>query len=454
MSIDKCIRKNITIPLWLFHLGMNYTKELSLVNALHAYTIEELRQYQLRRIQQLLEFAYQNVPFYRDEWKRIGLEPQDIRTLDDFHGIPILTKAKLREHAVDFLSSEAGNKKLIKSGTGGTTDSPIVLFYDYTRARMKEAEMHHFRKWFGWEPEDKVAYLWGAPQDIPSIESTRYKIINRLTYNKLFLFSSLMNKSIMDGFIERLNIFKPDILQGYSNPVSILARHIIESGAEVHSPKSIVLTAEPCLPYQRKIIESAFNSEVFTFYGCREGGYVGCECNRHIGHHINCTSIYMEFLTERGPARPGELGNIVFTDLYNFDMPFIRYQIGDLGTPTATVCTCGANLPVMEFFAGRETDVFVTPQGDFVPGVSLCDRIIEDCKGIEQLQFIQNKIDELLVKIVKGRDYSSRDMVQLDARLHKYFQGKLKILKEFVENVPKEKSGKTRFCISNVHKDI
>jgi phenylacetate-CoA ligase len=162
----------------------------------------------------------------------------------------------------------------------------------------------------------------------------------------------------------------------------------------------------------------------------------------------------MEFINGNRRTSAGEMGNIVFTDLYNYDMPLIRYEIGDLGVPTDAPCPCGSQLPVMEFFAGRETDVFVTPDGSFVPGVSLCDRIIEDCEGIEQLQFIQNTADELTVKIVKGRKYTSADMNQLDARLYSYFQGRLRIVKEFVEDIPKEKSGKTRFCISDVKKNL
>lgn len=454
MNIDKYIRRNVTIPLWFLHRGMHYGKERKLVQTLHNYSLEQLREYQLKRIRQLVEYAYRKVPFYQREWRDLGLEPGDIKSFEDVHRIPIMTKVKMRANSKELLSTESANKKLVQSGTGGTTDSPIVLYYDYARARMKEAEMWYFRKWFQWEQADKVAYLWGAPQDIPHSESIKYKIINRLTNNNLFLFSSLMNTSIMDGFIEKLNRFKPDILQGYSNPVHIFSQHILESGAKVNAPKSIVLTAEPCLPHQRKMIEKAFNCEVFTFYGCREGGYVGIECGQHVGYHINCSSIYMEFLNGKNPAQPGEMGNIVFTDLYNFDMPFIRYQIGDLGVPTDTLCSCGSQLPLMKFFAGRETDVFIRPDGCFVPGVSLCDRIIEDCAGIEQLQFIQNKIDELIVKIVKGRNYSDADMAQLDARLQNYFQGKLTIVKEFVENIPKEKSGKTRFCISNVAKKL
>ncbi len=454
MNVDQIIRKHVTIPLWLMRQGMYFGNELKQVQALHAFPLDKIREHQLRRIQQLIKHAYLHVPFYRMEWNDIGLEPGDIRSLDDVQRLPIMTKTKMRASPEALMSVESANKKLIRSGTGGTTDSPIVLYYDYPRARMKEAEMWYFRKWFRWDQGDKVAYLWGAPRDIPHSGSIKYKIINRLTHNNLFLFSSLMNASIMDGFIEKLNRFKPDILQGYSNPVYILAQHIVENGMTVHGPRSVVLTAEPCLPHQRALIEKAFASEVFTFYGCREGGYVGCECSEHAGYHINCTSIYMEFLNGTTHAKPGEMGNIVFTDLYNFDMPFIRYQIGDLGVPASASCPCVSPLPLMEFFAGRETDVFIRPDGCLVPGVSLCDRIIEECAGIEQLQFIQNRVDELTVKVVKGKNYADSDMAQLDARLDNYFQGKLTIVKKFVDDIPKEKSGKTRFCISNVNKKL
>ncbi len=245
MNIDKYIRGNVTIPLWLLHRGMHYGKERKLVQTLHNYSFEQLREYQLKRIRQLVEYAYRKVPFYQREWKDLGLEPGDIKSFEDVHRLPIMTKVKMRANSKELLSTESANKKLIQSGTGGTTDSPIVLYYDYARARMKEAEMWYFRKWFQWEQADKVAYLWGAPQDIPHSGSIKYKIINRLTNNNLFLFSSLMNTSIMDGFIEKLNRFKPDILQGYSNPVHIFSQHILESGAKVHAPRASCLPRNP-----------------------------------------------------------------------------------------------------------------------------------------------------------------------------------------------------------------
>lgn len=454
MLNEKWLRKNITLPLYQALKGTGYREELNFITSFHKKSQDEIRKYQFERLKKLVHHAYDHVPYYHDEWRRIGLTPGDVKSFDDYEKIPVLTKTDIRNNTELFFSGDIDKSKLIKSGTGGTTDSPIPIYFDQKRANIKQAEMHYFRAWYNWHLGDKVAYLWGAPQDIPNIDNPKYKLINRLTHNKLHLFSSLLNSDTMSGFVKQLNDFKPDILQGYSNPVHIMAGYILKHSIKIHSPKSIVLTAEPCHPSQRKIIEKAFNSEVFLFYGCREGGYVGSECSRHTGYHVNCSSIYMEFLNNGKKAKPGELGNVVFTDLFNHAMPFIRYQIGDMGMYSTDKCPCGSSLPMMNFFAGRETDVFVTPSGSYIPGVSLCDRIIEDCNGIQQLQFIQNQKDEITVKIVKGPDYSDKDMKQLDDRLDYYFKGELKIIKEFVADIPKEKSGKTRFCISNVTKEF
>lgn len=454
MDIGKILNKHITKPLWFKYQGNDYRFLLPKLSKLNTSPAENIRKFQLERIKDIISNAYRNVPYYRDRWKKLNLNPIKIESLEDLTKFPLLTKTELRVKTNAFLSELSDQSGLIESGTGGTTDSPIVLRYDKKRLMYKMAEMHYFRKWWGWELGDKVAYLWGAPQDIPNIKSLKYRVLNFFIGRNLYMFASLMDTAIMDSYIHRINRFKPDILQAYSNPLYILSKYIIKNKIKVHRPKSIVTTAEPLLPEQRKAFKEAFGCEVFSFYGCREGGYVGIECSEHDGYHINCSSLYIEFIADGKPVKASEIGSIVFTDLLNRDMPFIRYQIGDLGILDKHQCACGCPLPKMKFFAGRETDVFVTPKGKMIPGVSLCDRVIEDCRGIQQLQFIQNKVDEIEVKIVKGNEYTQEDIRKLDEKLDVYFRGDLKVIKNFVDDIPKEKSGKTRFCISNVPKPI
>ncbi|MEZ4600292.1 MAG: hypothetical protein R2940_10950 [Syntrophotaleaceae bacterium] len=452
MDLYKPIFEKLFKPSLLKYKGENYLPYLKVLKTLHSKSYGEIRSYQLKKVKEIVYEAYHHVPFYRKEWDQIGLKPEDIQTLEDIKNIPILSKAKLRAQTSDFVSEKAKLQDLIVSGTGGTTDSPIKLIYDRERLLFKNAEMDFFRKWWGWDFGDKVAYLWGAPQDIPNISSTKWKIINLFFGRKLFLFSSLMDEKIMSEYVTKINQFKPGILQAYTNPAYVLAQFILKTNIKVHRAKSVVLTAEACHDYQRKTIEKAFGAPVYTFYGCREAGYAGIECSHHDGYHLNCSSLYTEIVRDNQDVNSGEMGNIIFTDLLNKEMPFIRYQIGDIGIPEENACSCGSPLPKMKFFAGRETDVFLTPDGKYIPGVSLCDRVIEDCQGIQALQFIQNEIDRISVKIVKGENFSEEDILELDKKLFSYFGDQLKIEKNFVEEIPKEKSGKTRFCICNLPK--
>ena len=294
MSIVKVINSNIIKPIWFKYQGNDYRFLLPKLSKLHNLKIGEIRKYQLERVKEVVSDAQKYVPFYRNKWKVLGLSSKRIDKLDDLSNIPILTKRELRSNISAFLSEKTDRSTLIESGTGGTTDSPIVLRYDKNRLLFKMAEMHYFRKWWRWDLGDKIAYLWGAPQDIPNIKSLKYRILNTIISRNLYLFAALMDEEIMDNFVRQINRFKPDILQAYSNPLYILAKYIIRNNIKIHSPKSIVTTAEPLLTEQRRAYKEAFGCDVFSFYGCREGGYVGIECSEHDGYHMNCSSLYIE----------------------------------------------------------------------------------------------------------------------------------------------------------------
>jgi phenylacetate-CoA ligase len=233
MKLLRTIRGSFLKPLWYRYNGQNYFALLPELEEFHRMPLERMREERFFRLRKVIHAAYADVPFYRREWDTIGLKPSDIQSLEDIKKIPILTKQKLREQAEEFLSAKSGEKALITSGTGGTTDSPITIKYDRKRLCYKLAEMDFYRRWWDWDFEDKVAYLWGAPQDIPNIDTFKYKVLNFLVGRNLYLFASLLNEEIMADYVERLNRFRPDILQGYSNPVSALARFILQRDLNV-----------------------------------------------------------------------------------------------------------------------------------------------------------------------------------------------------------------------------
>jgi len=147
---------------------------------------------------------------------------------------------------------------------------------------------------------------------------------------------------------------------------------------------------------------------------------------------------------------PGEEGKIVVTDLTNYGMPFIRYEVGDVGVPSDRVCGCGRGLPLMEKVVGRTADFLVRTDGSLVAGVSLIERLLTNIVGIYQMQIVQNEKDSLLLRMVKGEDFSDQVTIRpLRTEFEKIFPGTSMQI-DFTDRLPQEASGKYRFAICNV----
>ena len=89
-SFDKWLRSKITLPLWLRYKNMHYFNDLRGITSFHEKSIDEIKAIQFKRIKNIINIAYKNVPFYQNKWKRIGLTPEDIKSLQDIKNIPIL----------------------------------------------------------------------------------------------------------------------------------------------------------------------------------------------------------------------------------------------------------------------------------------------------------------------------------------------------------------------------
>src|SRR5207244_11937336 len=121
------------------------------------------------------------------------------------------------------------------------------------------------------------------------------------------------------------------------------------------------------------------------------------ECPEHSGLHVNADGVLIEIVAGGRPAPPGTPGAIVVTDLSNFAMPLIRYQIGDVGVLADRACPCGRGLPLLESIEGREADYVVTADGRLVSGISLTENFALMVPGIAHLQNQQERLCTSLV---------------------------------------------------------
>jgi phenylacetate-CoA ligase len=210
----------------------------------------------------------------------------------------------------------------------------------------------------------------------------------------------------------------------------------------------VICTAEPLHDWQRATIHKALGCIAFQHYGTRDFGLVAAECERHSGMHVNPGSVIIEQL----PVNSGEnegLRELVVTDLLNYGMPMIRYRINDCTIAGPEMCDCGRTYPLIQPIIGRTLDNFFLADGSVVPGILLL-RVVKQLPGLKQAQVIQDAFDRFEVKYVRT-DLFSPDQLNTVAEKLKSFCGRdIVVIFSEVNEVPREKSGKTRFCISHV----
>jgi phenylacetate-CoA ligase len=156
----------------------------------------------------------------------------------------------------------------------------------------------------------------------------------------------------------------------------------------------------------------------------------------------------VEFVVGDRPARPGEVGEVLVTDLLNEAMPFIRYKIGDMGAPLDGPCPCGRGLPRMQMVAGRVTDFIHTPDGRWLSGVAINTYLISQVPGIRQAQIVQDQCNRLRFRLVESGQGSQAAEDFLREQVPKMFGRDMRYSTEWVAQIPPEASGKIRVTIS------
>jgi phenylacetate-CoA ligase len=260
--------------------------------------------------------------------------------------------------------------------------------------------------------------------------------------------TSLFNETVLESYRQMMNEFRPRIVYAYPTPLALLCEYLRSCGRPYHRPASAICTAEKLLPSQRRIIEEALGCPLFERYGSREFGLIAAECEHHQGLHLNTAAAYVEYVPIQGSDEG--LNEILVTDLLNYGMPLIRYRINDCTLLSGETCGCGRGYPLMRQITGRTTDVFYLPSGDVVPGVALQNRVLKVCPGLKKIQVIQETLGSFLVRYVPGVNFESADLDLLRTNLRKFFPEQVSFTFEKVADIERERSGKTRFCISHV----
>ena len=413
-------------------------------------SVQENMDIQWMRLQDLLKHAYDQVPYYRNVFDQMGLKPESIKTPDDYQKFPLLTKEIIQQQGENLMARDYRGTPLIRAASGGSTGQPIRLFKNPTNKAIEAACTWGYHQWIGWNIGDRAMRLWGSLDQL-TMKRKLYRLGSKVCINEVRRNVHRMDKHAMSEIAKCLIQFKPKILIGYTNAIYSLAKYLLDENRTCPGLLGIVTTAEMLFPDQRKAMEQAFGCPVFNRYASQEIGQFAGECQKG-NLHLNIQYIYFEFLKENGSVEKGTPGSVVVTDLTNYAMPFLRYQIGDIAVPDSETCSCGRSLPLVRDIKGRLSDVIVTPNRGYIFADDIAE-IFYPMSQVKQFQVIQQNLNTLIIKLVKEHGVGADIDEMVQRRIQDAVGGDLDVQLQIVENIPRLASGKHRICISQISQD-
>ncbi|MBI4518492.1 MAG: glycosyltransferase [Deltaproteobacteria bacterium] len=408
----------------------------------------ELAQLQLRRLQRLVQHAYDHVGWYREQFQAAGVTPRDVRSLDDLRRLPLLSKQELRDNLYfDLLSDNHDKHKIQKITTSGSTGEPLALFVDRLQLDMRWANTWRNMEWTGYRFGDRQVRLWHSSLGLTRKQVAKEYLDAFLLRRKFFPVFSL-DDAMLRRYVDYVRRHRPALLDGYAEAFNVIAHYLERERVTGLCAGAIISSAQTLPAVTRALIERQFCCRVFDKYGAREFSGIAHECEQHRGYHVNAESYIVEVLRDGRPAAAGEVGEVVVTDLNNRCVPLIRYRLNDLAVPSDRTCACGRGLPLLERVLGRLQSVVLGSNGRYLPASFFAHFFKEYEYAVARYQVVQEARTRLVVRLIRKPRFSEETEAAIRRALGKALGEAMSIGLEYVDKLPLGRTGKAQICLS------
>ncbi len=319
---------------------------------------EEIIMIQNERLVKQVQHVWDDVPYYRGKMEAAGVSPADIRSIDDLHKLPFLSKEDLREsYPYGMLGVPLKEAVRIQS-TSGTTGKRVVAFYNHHDIDLWEDCCARAIMAAGGTDEDvcQVSYGYGLFTGGPGLNGGSHKV-------------GCLTVPTSSGNTERQIMFIRDlgttILCCTPSYAAYLGECMKEKGLGPDDIplKAGIFGAEAWSEEMRQDIQKTLGIKAYDIYGLTElsGPGVSFECSAQKGMHVNEDHFIVEIIDpETGEVLPeGSVGELVFTAIDKQAFPMMRYRTHDICSLTREKCSCGRTHVRMTRLMGRSDDMLI-----------------------------------------------------------------------------------------------
>ena len=423
-----------------------------------AVTLFNVYQYKIRHGGSYFDFReyYKKVDrFSKDELEQeVNIKKSDFLTyvinnsewykeekLDNLDKAKVLEKEDIINN-LDKIKTIAESEGIV-SLTGGTTGASMKVVYTKKDMQERFAILDHFRAQHGYALGKKTAWFSGknliTQKDIEKGICSHYDFVNKIRFYSTFL----INEKNFDVYWKSLNEFQPDFLVGFPSSVFEICQIAKARGLKYKGKAKVFFpTAETVLAEHRQVISEVLGCKLVDQYASSEGAPFILECTA--GHlHIHPLTGTFEVVDHN--LEPSLSGQMLVTSFTTHGTPLIRYQIGDSITlaDSTQQCACGSIFPLVERIEGRTNDYILSPTHGKV-NLGNISNSTKDTKGIVCFQLIQDKVDNIEVKLVINKEFDTVQESHFISALRERIGNTVHLNLNYVDSIEKEKSGKFR----------
>lgn len=358
-------------------------------------------------------------------------------TLDEF---PVIDKNIIREDFDEFESKLYKNQKKYKVATSGSTGTPFTTYLNSDKKNRNSIDAIYFAEKAGFKLGEQLFYirLWDEQHKRSNLSAW---IQNIVSHN----ISDLKDNDI-SRLLDRMQ--RSDSNKGflaYASAYDAIGHYLDKKKYSKLDYKinSIIAISEGLSNYAKQSMEKYFGVPVVSRYSASETGIIAQQDRNSNDFKINWASYVVEILDVKNdiPVKYGELGKIVITDLFNYSVPMIRYDTGDLGIMDLEK---DSGEPVLTRIEGRKMDMLYDTKGELITSHIVHQICLY--RGIKQYQLIQTDKKEYLFKINATEEFV-QEQEMIDS-YKKYFGKDATVKIDYVDDIPILSSGKRKKVIN------
>ena len=434
-KIKESILLGLVFPLADKVMGTCAMKWYRQIKRMNSWTSQEIRDWQTDQIQKLIAHVYNHTRYYREVMDGLGLKPQDIKTLDDFQKLPVLTRDIIKKRFEDLIPDNIDLYPHRNCATGGSTGEPIkYLCGESTWGFVTAMKIFSWQQ-CGYHYGDRFVSL-GCSSLFPVNKKSLVSEIYFRLRNTIPLNGMNMDDETCARYMEIIRKKNVRFIYGYATAIYLLAKYCRDNHVSWQF-RAVFPSSEKLTPLYRQIISETWDAPVFDCYGSRDGGNTAYELEPGI-YHVGYATWF--------EASDKEPSTLYSTNLIDFSFPTIRYANCDEVLMWNHSVKSRYNGQLLKEVIGRTSDIISFENGHRLTTTGF--GIMFRGFNVESFRIKKNGPMSILVQIKKKDTFSDEEHDLLYATMKKHVGEGVDVIIESVDKFEPLPNGKRSFFIN------